>query len=268
MKVKLNTLLSLTDQLRVSYKNMVGDYSKFFSKSQGAFKGEKRTYVPREGTIDDPSKRGVTLVTTTVKEKFDYFIENVSEFVDSLFSQERTNAIGAAHANLIVDGKDWGDFTSLELLRLKSLLESSDLGNIGAMLSHIPVRSDSEIWDPATDDEYKEREIFQTEKFTGVNKTTIKTPFVPLDPNLQGKELPANYQAQVIQRDEVLELGDYTRQSFSGEWSHRQKAAALKRREILLTSVTKALKDANNVEAVDSVIKADRLFKYLFFGRN
>lgn len=267
MKIKLNTLLSITDQLRVSYKNMVNDYSKFFSKSQGAFKGEKRTYVAREGTIDDPSKRGITLVTTTVREKLDYFIENTSEFINSLFSQERTNATGVAHAKLVVGGKEWGDFTSLELLRMKSLLESSDLGNLEAMLSNIPVRSDAEVWVRSEDAEYSSRDVFETEMFKGVNKTTIKIPFVPLDPNLQGKDLPVNYQAQVIQRDEVLELGDYTRQSFSGEWSHKDRAATLKRREVLLIAITKALKDANNVEAVESEITAKRIFEYLFFDK-
>jgi hypothetical protein len=96
----------------------------------------------------------------------------------------------------------------------------------------------------------------------------VKVPFVPLDPNLQGKDLPANYQAQVIQRDEILELGDYTRQNFSGEWTHRERASALKRRETLIVAITKALKEANSIDAVDSVVKADRLFGYLFFGKN
>lgn len=265
---KLNVLLALTDQLRYVYKNMVKDYTVFFNKSQGAFKGEKRTYTAKEGTIDDPSKRGIMLVQTTVTEKFNYFIENSKEFIDALFSQEKTNAMGLATANLIVEGKDWGTFTSLELLRLKSLLESDDLGKIEGMLMTIPVRSDAEVWKESKDDDYTEREVFETELFTGVAKTTQKTPIVLKDPNLNPDKLPANYQSAVVSQDTILELGDYTKQNFSGEWSQRQKALTLQRRTILLTAITKALKEANECDVSKSDLTADRIFGYLFFDVN
>ncbi|RKZ54865.1 MAG: hypothetical protein DRQ44_18525 [Gammaproteobacteria bacterium] len=263
--LKLNVLLALTDNLRVAYKNMVTDYSKYFSKSQGAFRGEKRTYTPREGTVDDLSKRGFTPVATTVKEKLDYFIENVGGFVDALFSQEKTNASGIAKAELVVDGKIWGDFTSLELLRLKSVMESSDLGNIEGVLSSIPIRSDSEVWNKCDEGD---RELLETDILNGVAKTTIKTPYIPTDPNLVGKDLPVNYQPPIVSRDEVFELGDYTHQKFSGEWSSREKALSLKRRGVLITAITMALKEANDVTAVESTLTADRIFGYLFFGNN
>jgi hypothetical protein len=267
MKKKLNVLLALTDQLRHGYKNMVSDYSKFFSKSQGAFRGEKKTYTPRDGVIDEPKKRGTILVTTTVKEKLDYFTENASKFIDALFSQEKTNASGNASAELVVDGESWGVFTSLELLRLKSLLESKDLGMISEMIGAIPVRSDSEIWEKSDNENYSDREVFQTELLKGVSKTTIKMPFILDDPNVNPDKLPANYQAPIVQRDEVMELGDYTMQSFSGEWSHRERALALKRRNTLLTSITEALKVANECEIVESDLTAVKIFGYLFYNK-
>ena len=263
--MKLNVLLALTDQLRVSYKNMIADYSKFFSKSQGCFKGEKRTYSPREGTIDDTTKRGIVNVVTTVNEKLDYFIESSSKFVDSLFSQEKTNASGLVEAELIVDGKSWGKLTSLELLRLKSLIESVDLGKLEEMISNIPTRSDSEIWKKTADLEYKDRDIFETEQLKGVAKTTVNTQYVLQDPNLKGRELPSNYTPAISHKHEILELGDYTRQTFSGEWSHQQRALALRRRNKLLTAITEALKNANEVEAVESKLTAKKIFGYLFF---
>jgi hypothetical protein len=262
--LKLNVLLALTDNLRATYKGMVVDYSKFFSKSQGAFRGEKKTYEPRQGTVDDPSKRALTPVATTVGEKFDYFIDSVSEFVDALFSQERTNATGLAEAELIVDGISWGKLTSLELLRLKSILESADLGNLENMLSNIPVRSDSEVWNKSKEDD---RALFETDILKGVNKTTIKEPMIVKDPNLDGKDVPVGYQPPVVYRDEILELGDYTHQKFSGEWSQRERALSLKRRTILLTAIVKALKEANDVPATESTLTADRIFGYLFFGK-
>lgn len=264
--LKLNVLLALTDNLRGAYKNMVADYSKFFSKSQGAFRGEKKTYDARQGTVDEPSKRGYTPVATTVEEKFEYFIDTAGQFVDALFSQEKTNATGVAKANLVVDGKDWGEFTSLELLRLKSLMEASDMGNLESVLSNIPVRSDSEVWNAP--DAQDERLIFETDILKGVAKTTVKTPFIVKDPNMDGKELPVGYQAPVVSRDEIMELGDYTHQKFSGEWSQRERALSLKRRASLITAITTALKEANDVSAVESTLTAERIFGYLFFGNN
>jgi hypothetical protein len=262
---KLNVLLALTDQLRVQYKNMVADYSKFFSKSQGAFLGVKKTYEPRAGTVDDPSKRGYTPVATTVKEKLDYFIENTSEFIDALFSQEKTNAMGLAKAELIVDGKSWGEFTSLELLRLKTLIESQDLGKLEDLIAHIPVRSDSEVWEES--DHEEGRELWETELLKGVNKTTIKEPYIVKDPNLDTKDIPQGYSPPVVSRDIVHELGDYTVQKFSGEWSQRERATALKRRAALLNGITVALKAANEVEAVSSDLTGGKIFGYLFFGK-
>lgn len=267
MKKKLNVLLALTDQLRSSYKNMVSDYVKFFSKSQGSFKGEKKTYTPRDGVIDEPNKRGVTLVATTVNEKLDFFIENSSKFIDSLFSQEKTNASGVASAELIVNGLSWGVFTSLELLRLKSLLESKDLGTLSDMITNIPIRSDSEVWEETTSDQYTDRNVYETELFQGVAKTTIKTPYVLDDPNIKGDKLPTNYQPPVVTKDTIMELGDYTKRSYSGEWSNRERVMALKRKNDLLISITESLKIANECEVIDSKLNAKKIFEYLFYNK-
>lgn len=264
--IKLNVLLALTDQLRVKYKNMISDYSKYFSKSQGDFKGSKRTYTPREGVIDDPSKRGLVHIVTTVDEKIDYFIQESKEFIDALFSQEKTNASGIAKASLTVDGKDWGEFTSLELLRLKSILEASDLGNVENLISNIPVRSDNEIWKESDDLDYESRAVFETEKISGVSKTTIKEEFILPDPNLKNIKAD-NYTPVKSMKDHVHELGDYTIQKFSGEWSHRQRALAFKRRGQLLTAITIALKEANEVDSVKSELTADRIFDFIFYGK-
>ena len=265
---KLNLLLALTDKLRVDYKNLVNDYTKFFSKNTGAFLGEKRTYIPKEGTVDDPSKRGLKLVTTTVKEKIDYFIETSSEFINKLFSQEKTNAVGLAKANLIVDGEDWGEYTSLELLRLKSLLESSDLGKINDLIENIPVRSDSEIWYETKDNEYLGRDIFETEIIKGVSKTTVKTEYILEDPNVGKLKDNVNYIPQKAIRNDVMELGDYTMQKFTGEWSHRERSFTLLRKSKLITAVIDALKRANDVESVKSDLTSEKIFNYIFYGIN
>ena len=102
---KLNTHLAKTESLAPSYKGLVADYIKFFKDSQGAFLGEKGTYEAMPDTIDEPNRRGVKLIQTTVKEKFDYFKDVSKEYINSLFTLERTNSSGVAKAELVVEGE-------------------------------------------------------------------------------------------------------------------------------------------------------------------
>jgi len=263
---KLNVLLALTDALRAKFKHMVTDHTVFYNKSQGAFLGEKNTYTAKEGTADEPSKRSFVKVITTVDEKVDYFIKESGQFIEALFSQEKTNAMGLAKAELVVGGDSWGEFTSLELLRLKSLLESKDMGDMEAMLSVIPVRSDSEVWAETAFDEYADRKVWETPMVAGISRTTDKNEYILEDPNLVGKTLPAGYQPKTAFKTVVREIGDYTIQKFSGQWSHRQRAAAMKRRSDLIIAVTQALKECNECEVVKSTLTADKIFGFILKG--
>jgi len=265
MSIKLNVLLAMTDALRTKFKGMVTDYTVFFKKDQGAFKGTKATYVNREGAIDDPSKRKFIKVVTTVDEKIKYFIKEAGPFVSALFSQERTNSSGVATAELIVEGKPWGTYTSLELLRLKSLIESGELGSLEGMLGVIPVRSDAEIWNKTDKDEYTDRNVWESPINTGISRTSSKEEYILEDPNLN-KANSANYVPKTSTRTIVQEIGDYTTQEFSGEWSHRERAGALKRRSELLIAVTKALKESNDCTAVESDLTAEKIFGYILKG--
>lgn len=259
--MKLNVLLAVTDTLRSKYKSMISEYSKFFAQRQGSFLGTKATYVPREGMIDDPSKRKHVKVITTVDEKFKYFTKEAAEFINALFSQEKTNGSGRATAELVIDGESWGTFNSLELLRLKSLLDNNDLGDMGTMLSNIPTRSDAELWDKNSSDEYSDRAIYQTPLVTGVSRTTEKEEYILNDPNLKEG---MTYAPQRAVRTIPVEVGDYTIQHYSGQWSQKQRAAALKKKHTLVVAVTKALKECNDCEAEQSALTADKIFGYIF----
>jgi hypothetical protein len=260
---KLNVLLAVTDSLKGKYKRMVEDFTKFFKSSQGSFLGERATYVPKPDMVDEPGKRKYVRVVTTVDEKINWFITESKEFIDALFSQEKTNASGLAKADLIVEGDNWGNYTSLELLRLKNLLETSDLGKMEEMLSEIPVRSDAEIWAPTTAEEYQGRNIFEGSLLSGVTKTTVKEEYILEDPNVQHLK-GSTYTPKVATKNTVVELGDFTSQKFTGQWSHRQRAEALRRRSVLITAVTAALKECNDVVAVQSDLTSDLIFGYIF----
>lgn len=263
--MKLNVLLAKTDHLASSYKGMLHDFIKFFKGAQGAFKGEQKTYAPRDGVLDESSMRGNILVQTTVSEKMGWFFKYSKDYVDSLFSQEKTNASGEATADLMVDGKSWGILTSLELLRLKSIVEHGDLK---AMIELLPVRSDSEIWSECEDSNYGDRNIWESPMLSGVNKTTTKENYILVDPNLEKLKSNERYQPAVAVKNTVIELGDFTRQKFSGEISQLERATILARRTILLTSIIKALKECNEAEAVQSELTSERIFGYLFNSIN
>lgn len=261
-KMKLNTLLAKTDHLSSTFKKGLEDYIKFFKTAQGAFKGEKKTYAPKPGTIDVPSERSNKLVTTTVKEKLDWFEESSKEYIDALFSQEKTNASGLATSDLVVEGKSLGTFTSLELLKLKSLIEGNDFKSV---YENIPVRNDDEVWTKSGNEMYAGKEIFENEINQGTKKSIIKESYILPDPNISKLD-GAKYTPQIGSKDNVTELGDYSYQKFTGEWSHRQRAEVLRRRTILLGAVIEALKIANEAEAVQSDMTATKLFDYLHRG--
>ena len=262
-KQKLHVVLAKTEYLGTIFKAQIQDYIKFFQKSQGAFKGLIKTYAPKPETIDNPNERANNMIVTTVNEKLDYLKETTSEYINLLFSQEKTNASGTAKAKLVVDGNDFGELSTLELLRLKSLLENS---NFKEMYENIPVRSDSERWFKSKNENYLGREgVYESELSTGVIKTTVKSTYILEDPNIKHLDSKA-YSPKTAEKTDIMELGDYTIQKFSGEYTHVERAHILQRRSKLLAAVIEALKVANDVELIQSDMTSDKLFNYLHTG--
>jgi len=260
MNVKLNVLLAKTDALGQEFKRALQNYIKFFTKNQGAFFGEKKTYEPKDQTVDDPKLRSNQLVVTTVDEKLDYFSLSSKDYIDSLFDQEATNASGAAKADLIFDDIKWKDLSTLELLRLKSLIDSPEFKS---MYSSIPVRSDAVEWNPTVEESYEGRKgIYENPLVRTENKTTEKVDYILEDPNIS-KIDGASYTPKVAQKTTTVTLGEGSRQIFTGAFSQREKAEVLSRISKLRVAVIQALKEANEVESVKSSITADSLFAYL-----
>lgn len=262
MSKKLNVLLAKTDHLASSFKNLLSDYVKFFKTNQGSFKGEKKTYEPKPGMIDIPSERNNKLVVTTVNEKLIYLEENSREYIDALFSQEKTNSSGLSKAKLVVEGIEFGEFSSLELLRLKSLLET---GSLKELYETLPVRNDDETWTKTTNDMYTNREIYESTLRSGVSKSITKEQYILPDPNINSNN-EARYTPQIASKDTVIEIGDYSHQKFTGETSHVERANILGRRTKLLTAVIAALKEANDVEAIPSDMTSQKIFSFLHKG--
>lgn len=261
--MKTNVVLALIEQGSSVFKALVADYAGFFKRNQGDFKGYKKTYVARPDTMDEPSYRGSQQVVTTVQEKLQWFKENASQYLDQKLSIEATNASGLARADLIVDGKVLANLSSQELLSLKNFLENKE---VLQMYSSIPVRSDAEIWSKSEDEAYAGRDVYEQRQLTGIKQSLIKEQYILEDPNISKMKDPSGYRPVIASHDTRVELGDWTSQLFSGEWTHTKRANLLKRKNNLYLGVLAALKKANEIESVQSEITANQIFDYLHEG--
>ena len=135
------------------------------------------------------------------------------------------------------------------------------------MYSNIPVRSDSEIWNKSDEEAYVDRDVYEQPLMSGIKKSITKEQYILSDPNIEKLRDGKSYQPIVATRDTPIELGDWTSQMFSGEWTHTKRANLLKRKNTLYLSVIEALKTANDVEAANSEIKAASILRYLHSGK-
>lgn len=259
MSKKLNILLAITEQGDTNFKNAVGDYITFFKNEQGAFKGERSLYSAAPGTEDDPSKRSNRRVSTTVKEKLDWFTESYSQHIKDVLSVEATNASGTCKTELIVEGKSFGLLSSLELLRLINLMEKS----LRNMYAFIPVRSDSEDWIESDNEQYKGRAIFESPLVNRLAQTTHKESYILIDPNLDKLTDKGKYSPVMADKTTVEILGNHSTQKFSGEWSHRERATTLRKISNIITAAKAALKECNDAMVVETKLQVDDLFDYL-----
>lgn len=261
-KLKMNTLLAQVEHLASTYKQNISQYFSLFKNKGGMFLGIQKTYVPREGQAEDPTKEGTTRVASTVSEQFDWLKEKTFlPYLKSLFSVEATNSKGANTVELKVGDTTFGHVTALELMRLKSILTDNSFLE---MLRNIPVRSDSKVWTRSTNDEYKAREVYESPLQKGVVKTTVAEDIVLKDPNIDPQHLPANYQSKITQKKTLVELGDYTMQEFTGEWTQYQKAELLSRVSKLTEAVITALKEVNDCDVEQPNLNVETFVDYIF----
>lgn len=257
MSKKLSVALGLRDKVEKDHSNMITDMTKKFKDNQGLFQGFRYNFTAFEGHPDDPTQRKSQLVTSTVKEQLDWIKEHSADYFKTVLSIEKTNAVGV-RAPLIVAGENWGEYSTLELLRLKSILD----GKLRNMIGIIPIRPENIRWLPSKDPVYDGREVYEDEEFRGRTKTTIKRKVVVDDP-LQ-KEMP-NVARQVVTQDidTPTETGEFTKQHFSGGWTNRQRAQLEVSFNNLYKGIIEALENANSTTLVESDL-GDKVLNYLF----
>ncbi len=255
--LKLSVALALRERAEKEFKNMVDDLFGKFKTKQTLFKGERKTYTAKEGYLDEPSKRGFINVVSTVSEQLAWMNSHSKDYLNTVFNIEKTNSSGNVKGTLTIDDKKIGEYSSLELLRLKSILE----GKLRDLYKEIPVRSEQSIWALSDEDAFRTKGIFSTALEVGDAKTTIKEQYILPDPHPD-----KNRQPMVADKSTQVLIGTYTTQQFSGEFSMYQRADLLVRYEKLLKATITALEEANNAELVTSDL-GDKVFDYIHAGK-
>lgn len=251
---KLSVLLGLRDKIEKTFANMLDDMHGKFKNKQGLFMGFRKTFHALEGFADDATKRGFQNVSSTVGEQLHWFKEHTEDYFETIFTIEHTNSLGNAKAALVVQGETWGIYSTLELLRLKSILD----GKMKAMINDIPARSEAVIWNPSADDVFKGREIVETAKDEGYTRTTLKESYILSDPHPDKARQPV-----VASKDTIVNTGAYTAQDYSGAFTLRQRAELMVKYDLLYKAVIEALETANNVECEPSDL-GTKVLDYLF----
>lgn len=261
-KTNMRALLALVENKASRVNEMIESYTRFFKGEQGQFRGTKRTYSPKDGYADKPEEKKDVPVVATVDEKFDWFIDLAKSYVSEALSIEATNSIGAMKVDLVVDGISFGLMSANELMRLRNFINQLD-----KVFKVVPTRDTKEIWSETTNPEYAERNIWETRVINSVEKTTIKTSRILEDPNVEKLRDTSKYQPVVSEISRIEEIGDITFQSFSGEWSHLQKANLLKRKSAFIDAITLALSQINGADSTDTELDSEKFLKYLVYGK-
>ncbi|TAH28933.1 MAG: hypothetical protein EAZ06_08410 [Cytophagales bacterium] len=255
--IKLGVALALRERAEKEFKNMIDDLFTKFKTKQSLFKGERKTYIAKEGYLDEPSKKNFVNVVSTVSEQLDWMNSNSKSYLNTVFNIEKTNASNTPKGTLMIGDKVLGEYSSLELLRLKSILESK----LRDLYKEIPVRSEQSLWALSEEESFKAKGIFSTSLEIGEAKTTIKEQYILPDPHPD-----KNRQPMVADKSTQVIIGTYTSQQFSGEFSIYQRAELLVRYEKLLQATITALEEANDAPLLTSDL-GDKVFDYIHSGK-
>jgi hypothetical protein len=256
MLKRLAVYLGLRDKNEKDFTNMLNDMTSKFKNKQGIFMGFRNTFVPEEGHPDMPENRKFQAVSSTVAEQLDYFKEHTRDYFNTVFAIERTNA-GGVTAELIVNEKSWGTYTTLELLRLKGILDSK----LKLMVQDLPIRPETVIWEKTNDPVYAGRNIYESPLDRGKTKTTLKRIVIINDPHIADSPHPRQPMTQQI--DTPVNTGEYTKQDFSGAITNKERAGLEVAYNQIYKGVVAALEAANSAEIKESDL-GDKVLDYLF----
>lgn len=174
-------------------------------------------------------------LTTTVDENLEYLIKPISEWLDVVFTKEKTNQ--EARADLVVNGQTLG--TNIPATFLLGL--ETKLVKIREVYEAIPTLLPGTKWIP---DNQNRNGVFIAAHDTVQMKSKKDPEFRVV------VEATPHHPAQVEKVDRTLDVGRYVTTLYSGRMTPLEKANRLTRIDELLSAVKSARMRANNVNII------------------
>jgi hypothetical protein len=240
---KLNQLIACLPKVKFDTKEKMGEVYKKIQQTK-LLSGISRTYNPKNETGEKyPDER--QLVQYSVPEAIKDFSEAQTELLDTVYSQDATNAL--AFANLVIDGK-----TVLEQVPVTYLLFlEKQAENLLTFARTLPTLDLAQQWEQ-DGDLYKSKptDTFKTKK---VYRNHVKAAATDKHPA----------QVEVYTEDE--REGTWTKVDFSGAIPVKDRKEIEARAMKLLAAVKTAREEANLAEIKKEKV-GDKLLNYVFQG--
>ncbi|MEM7037245.1 MAG: hypothetical protein AAF570_09720 [Bacteroidota bacterium] len=246
-KNQLHRLLAVETERRNTASRIIDETITTFAKKDHHFDGQNRLYVPSEegGEEFPPENREIV---TSVKEKLDHAVSLVVKGINAHISKEETNASGAAHAMLDVDGTKFGKLSATSLLALEGHLKG-----IRKLYLNIPTLDPVRKWtfDPTNGRYESGPEV----KFRSVKRPKVVVKYEAT------KEHPA--QTELFSED--VRVGKWETLHLSGKLTPTDKSRLLARIDQLISAVKVARAEANMAEVAQSEV-GNKLFDFIHKG--
>jgi hypothetical protein len=230
---KMHELLAVESTIAGNYNRDMAETLKAFSKPELFSK-----IVKSVKHFDDEQAKLDTVetvdMTTTVKDRLDWFGAIAGKFLDVQLQKDKTNQ--SATADLVVDGKVIASAVPATTL----LMLETKLQDIRKVLENSPTLPQGVEWEPATDEAPGRYVNADDAKTFKTNKTT--QPVVLYEAT---KEHPAQVKEVTVDKPVAVILT----KRFSGATTAADKAAKLGRLDALLQAAKVARQKANTAEA-------------------
>lgn len=244
----LHQLLAVKKDAQQRGNEIAGETKKTLG-AKHLFSGSTKSYRPFDEEDSQRFADEHEQLSYTVGEKIDWFRENFGRIMDIEYQIDKTNE--SAFADLIIDNLHIEGIPATFLLDLISFLERTR-----KVYSGIPVLDPKYQWEL---DSIAGPGVFKTIE----PEVTFRSQKVLRHKVLY--EATAEHPAQIEKWPEDKQVGQYTKQQWSGALTPAQKATVLGRIDKLLVASKKALSAANNAEHSTEKI-ADTIFGYIHRG--
>lgn len=240
---KLHELIAVEPDLKATAKKIESETLNVFSKKQGLFQGQHRSYEPiNDDGLSLPEEK--TEMTTTVDARVDYTLKTVFKYLDAMTSKEKTNTVATADV-VIGEDKILEGVPAVILLSLEQ--EFKELRRVFEL---IPTLDLSEIWKFD-----KDMGVYKSERKESFKTEKLLTNHVKAEAT---KEHPA--QVEVYTKD--TPIGRWYTTKYSGMKTPAEKHEFLTKLDELIRAFKQARQRANQTTVADFKI-SENIKKYL-----